>query len=86
MFYGSSFDADEFTGHDWPTRYAIIKGICQGLKYLHEELESPMYHLDIKPTNILMDDNMDPKLADFGLSRMCGGEKSYVTKGAIGTM
>ncbi|KAM0843779.1 hypothetical protein ACQ4PT_057481 [Festuca glaucescens] len=34
--------SDEFTGHDWCTRYAIIKGICQGLKYLHEELQSPI--------------------------------------------
>nr|XP_051206614.1 uncharacterized protein LOC127321657 isoform X2 [Lolium perenne] len=78
--------SDESTGHDWCTRYAIIKGICQGLKYLHEELQSPMYHLDIKPDNVLMDENMDPKLADFGLSRLCGGEKTHVTKSAIGTL
>ncbi|KAM0843777.1 hypothetical protein ACQ4PT_057481 [Festuca glaucescens] len=68
--------SDEFTGHDWCTRYAIIKGICQGLKYLHEELQSPMYHLDIKPANVLLDDNMVPKLADFGLSRLFSGGKT----------
>jgi interleukin-1 receptor-associated kinase 1/coatomer subunit beta' len=78
-------DADEFTGHDWCTRYAIIKGICQGLKYLHEELQSPMYHLDIKPANVLLDDNMVPKLADFGLSRLFSGGKTQVTKSALGT-
>ncbi|KAM0843780.1 hypothetical protein ACQ4PT_057481 [Festuca glaucescens] len=39
--------SDEFTGHDWCTRYAIIKGICQGLKYLHEELQSPINTSDV---------------------------------------
>jgi len=77
--------ADEFTGHDWRTRYSIIKGICEGLKYLHEELQSPMYHLDVKPANVLLDENMVPKLADFGLSRLFGGEKTQVTKSFIGT-
>ncbi|KAM0897110.1 hypothetical protein ACQ4PT_022780 [Festuca glaucescens] len=77
--------SDEFNGHDWRTCYAIIQGICQGLKYLHEELHSPMYHLDIKPVNVLLDENMVPKLADFGLSRLFGGEKTQVTKNAIGT-
>ncbi|KAK1668612.1 hypothetical protein QYE76_056771 [Lolium multiflorum] len=79
------FVSNEFTGHDWCTRYAIIKGICQGLKYLHEELQSPMYHLDIKPANVLLDDNMFPKLADFGLSRLFSGGKTQVTKSALGT-
>jgi serine/threonine protein kinase len=77
--------ADESNGHDWLTRYAIIKGICQGLKYLHEELDPPMYHLDLKPGNILLDEQMVPKIADFGLSRFFAGESSQITKSAIGT-
>lgn len=77
--------ADEFSGHDWCTRYAIIKGICHGLKYLHEELESPMYHLDLKPANVLLDENMVPKIADFGLSRLFGGEHTQITKSSMGT-
>ncbi|KAM3198718.1 hypothetical protein ACQJBY_073717 [Aegilops geniculata] len=77
--------ADESTGHDWSTRYAIIKGICQGLKYLHEELVPPMLHLDLKPGNILLDENMVPKIADFGLSRLFGGEQTQMTKTSIGT-
>ncbi|KAM3345571.1 hypothetical protein ACQJBY_020204 [Aegilops geniculata] len=77
--------ADESTGHDWSTRYAIIKGICQGLKYLHEELVPPMWHLDLKPGNILLDENMVPKIADFGLSRLFGGEYTQMTKTSIGT-
>jgi len=80
-----NFIADESNGHNWHTRYAIIKGICEGLEYLHEKLESPMYHLDLKPANVLLDENMSPKIADFGLSRLFGGEKTRMTKSAIGT-
>ncbi|KAM3373370.1 hypothetical protein ACQJBY_020032 [Aegilops geniculata] len=76
---------DVSRGQDWSTRYAIIKGICQGLKYLHEELEPPMYHLDLKPANVLLDENMVPKIADFGMSRLFGGEKTQMTKSPIGT-
>ncbi|XP_044433165.1 protein PSK SIMULATOR 2 isoform X2 [Triticum aestivum] len=77
--------SDETSGHDWCTRYSIIKGICEGLKYLHEELEYPMYHLDLKPANILLDEKLMPKIADFGLSRFFRGEQSQITKSAIGT-
>uniref|UniRef100_A0A453DKC5 non-specific serine/threonine protein kinase n=1 Tax=Aegilops tauschii subsp. strangulata TaxID=200361 RepID=A0A453DKC5_AEGTS len=61
---------------DWQTRYKIIKGTCEGLKYLHEGLEKPFYHLDLKLGNILLDENMAPKLADFGLSKLFGEEKT----------
>ncbi|KAM3215095.1 hypothetical protein ACQJBY_067207 [Aegilops geniculata] len=77
--------SDETSGHDWCTRYSIIKGICEGLKYLHEELEYPMYHLDLKPANILLDEKLMPKIADFGLSRFFRGEQSQITQSAIGT-
>jgi serine/threonine protein kinase len=80
------FPTDEYSGHDWPTRYAIIKGICAGLKYLHEELKPPIYHLDLKPANILLDDNMMPKLADFGMSRLFGQEQTRITESCIGTL
>uniref|UniRef100_M8CJ62 non-specific serine/threonine protein kinase n=1 Tax=Aegilops tauschii TaxID=37682 RepID=M8CJ62_AEGTA len=79
------FLTDESKERDWRTRYAIIKGICQGLKYLHEELQTPMYHLDLKPANVLLDENMVPKIADFGLSRLFRGEQSKFTKSDIGT-
>lgn len=57
---------------DWAARHKIIKGICCGLRYLHEEckLDKNMLHLDIKPSNILLDENMNPKISDFGLSRL----------------
>jgi len=62
--------ADVDQGFDWPRRYKIIKGICEGLKYLHTGGKNPIYHLDLKPANILLDENMVPRIADFGLSRL----------------
>lgn len=77
--------ADKLKGNDWSTRYAIIKGICNGLKYLHEELDPPMSHLDLKLANILLNENMVPKITDFGLSRFFDGKKTQTTKSIIGT-
>uniref|UniRef100_A0ACD5UJ67 Uncharacterized protein n=1 Tax=Avena sativa TaxID=4498 RepID=A0ACD5UJ67_AVESA len=57
-------------------RYDIIKGICNGLHFLHEECH--IVHLDLKPTNILMDSTMIPKIADFGLSRIFGEQQSRI--------
>ncbi|OQU83004.1 hypothetical protein SORBI_3005G060700 [Sorghum bicolor] len=76
-----STNADEEL--DWHTRYKIIKGICEGLNYMHEEIRPPVLHLDLKPDNILLDKNMVPKLADFGLSRICEG--TQITSCLIGT-
>ncbi|RCV21820.1 hypothetical protein SETIT_4G168500v2 [Setaria italica] len=71
--------SDEFSGLSWDTRYKIIEGICYGLHYLHEEwqLNAPIVHMDLKPANILLDNNMVPKIADFGLSRLFSEEKTW---------
>ena len=72
-------NADESSGLGWDTRYKIIQGICYGLRYLHEEwqLNAPIVHMDLKPANILLDNNMVPKIADFGLCRLFSGEKTW---------
>uniref|UniRef100_A0ACD5W474 Uncharacterized protein n=1 Tax=Avena sativa TaxID=4498 RepID=A0ACD5W474_AVESA len=57
---------DASSGLEWRVRYRIIKGICEGLHSLHDK---NIWHLDLKPSNILMHDNMIPKITDFGLSR-----------------
>jgi serine/threonine protein kinase len=80
------FFADESTGLDWPKRYKIIRGICEGLKYLHVGLESPVMHFDLKPDNILLDQEMVPKIADFGLARLFGEENTRKTISSVGTM
>jgi len=77
--------SDEFGGLEWHARYKIIKGICEGLKYIHEDLEEPLLHLDLKPDNILLDKDMAPKIADFGLSRIFGKEQIRTTKNPYGT-
>jgi serine/threonine protein kinase len=59
---------DELRGLEWNTRYKIIKGICEGLHHLHKEKH--IYHMDLKPANILLDNHMMPKITDFGLSRL----------------
>lgn len=51
---------------EWRRCYQIIKGICQGLHYLHA---SHIVHMDLKPANILLDDNMVPKITGFSISR-----------------
>ncbi|XP_066337864.1 cysteine-rich receptor-like protein kinase 14 isoform X1 [Miscanthus floridulus] len=72
------------TGLDWNTRYKVIKGTCEGLKYIHEELEQSIYHLDLKPDNILLDKDMEPKIADFGLSKIFGDELKRTTRSPLG--
>ncbi|KAM3240245.1 hypothetical protein ACQJBY_053752 [Aegilops geniculata] len=72
----------------WRECYQIIKEICEGLHYLH--VERRIVHLDLKPTNILLDCNMVPKIADFGLSRrFCEKQSQILTaevKGTLGYM
>ncbi|KQK07940.1 interleukin-1 receptor-associated kinase 1 isoform X2 [Brachypodium distachyon] len=78
--------SEECDGLDWNTRYKIIKGACEGLKYLHEGFKEPIYHMDLKPDNILLDENMMPKLADFGLSKLYDGEQTMITQTLMGTV
>ncbi|KAM3197461.1 hypothetical protein ACQJBY_072871 [Aegilops geniculata] len=63
---------DASSGLSWHGRYQIIKGISEGLRYLHEGLQTPIIHMNLKPSNILLDHNMMPKIADFGLRRLVG--------------
>ncbi|CAM0958587.1 unnamed protein product [Alopecurus aequalis] len=86
-FPGGSLDKhlnEQTPALDWSTRYNIIKGICAGLNYLHE-CDPPILHLDLKPSNILLDSSLVPKLADFGLSRAFCDSRTHVTQQRTGT-
>ncbi|KAK7356694.1 hypothetical protein VNO80_15969 [Phaseolus coccineus] len=55
---------------DWVSRYNIALGVAQGLNYLHHDCHPPVIHRDIKSNNILLDANLEARIADFGLARM----------------
>uniref|UniRef100_A0A2N9H5T4 non-specific serine/threonine protein kinase n=1 Tax=Fagus sylvatica TaxID=28930 RepID=A0A2N9H5T4_FAGSY len=69
----------------WEIRMNIILGTAKGLTYLHEGLEPKVVHRDIKSSNILLDKQWNPKVSDFGLAKLLGSEKSYVTTRVMGT-
>ncbi|CAM8972670.1 unnamed protein product [Rhodiola kirilowii] len=72
----------------WEQRMEIVCGIADGLAYLHGGFHSPVkiIHRDIKGSNILLDENMVPKIADFGLARCVLGDESHVSTGIAGTL
>ena len=70
---------------DWKHRKKIIIDIARGLTYLHEECRQKIVHLDIKPHNILLDENFNAKVSDFGLSRLVDREQSQVVTTMRGT-
>nr|WEM02089.1 wheat tandem kinase WTK-TM [Triticum dicoccoides] len=72
--------SDESCGFDWHVRYKIIRGISAGLHYLQNGSKHPIYHLDLKPANILLDKDMMPKIGDFGLSRLFDLIQTYLTQ------
>ncbi|XP_015948019.1 receptor protein kinase TMK1-like [Arachis duranensis] len=64
---------------DWNTLYQISIGIARGLEYLHRGCNTKILHLDIKPQNILLDEHFHPKIADFGLAKICKKDQSIVS-------
>ncbi|KAK1555200.1 hypothetical protein Q3G72_023269 [Acer saccharum] len=78
-------DVGPYSPLTWEFRMNIIIGTAKGLTYLHEGLEPKVVHRDIKSSNILLDKQWNPKVSDFGLAKLLGSEKSYVTTRVMGT-
>ncbi|GLJ11994.1 hypothetical protein SUGI_0181610 [Cryptomeria japonica] len=70
---------------DWRTRVKIAMGTARGLLYLHEECRTQTIHCDIKPQNILLDQNYNPKISDFGLAKLLMAEQTATRTAARGT-
>ncbi|CAM0884960.1 unnamed protein product [Alopecurus aequalis] len=80
------FDFEKNKELDWGKRFKIINGIARGLQYLHEDSQTKIVHRDLKASNILLDFAYDPKISDFGLARIFGGDQSKdVTHRIAGT-
>ncbi|XP_057460755.1 probable LRR receptor-like serine/threonine-protein kinase RKF3 [Actinidia eriantha] len=70
----------------WPIRQKIALGTARGLAYLHNGVQPGIIHRDIKANNILLDDNFEPKVADFGLAKFTPEGMTHLSTRVAGTM
>ncbi|RVW52297.1 Rust resistance kinase Lr10 [Vitis vinifera] len=64
---------------EWEKLHHIAVGTAKGIAYLHEECVQRIIHYDIKPGNVLLDANFFPKVADFGLAKLCNRDNTHLT-------
>ncbi|KAJ7529480.1 hypothetical protein O6H91_15G052300 [Diphasiastrum complanatum] len=71
---------------DWPLRLNISLGMARGLKFLHHNCSPPIIHRDMKASNILLNENFEARLTDFGLARVLGAQDTHVSTVVAGTL
>jgi len=73
---------------NWDKLHDIAIGVAKGIEYLHQGCDQRILHFDIKPHNVLLDQNFNPKISDFGLAKLCSKDQSAVSmttvKGTVG--
>ncbi|KAG9130131.1 hypothetical protein Leryth_019949 [Lithospermum erythrorhizon] len=80
------FDKEKVKILSWKERFNIIVGTAEGLAYLHGGSEIRIIHRDIKSSNLLLDENLNAKIADFGLARHFAADKTHLSTGIAGTL
>ncbi|PRQ30456.1 putative protein kinase RLK-Pelle-DLSV family [Rosa chinensis] len=81
------FDSTRCQQLDWNKRFNIIEGIAQGLVYLHKYSRMRVIHRDLKASNVLLDERMNPKISDFGMARIfMNDEQEANTMKIVGTL